>query len=143
MRKQMRRLVMPHLNESLTSVLHEMMSRPGDGLRVCPDGTKEWFINGEKHRDDGPAVEWPNGAREWWRRGLRHRDDGPAIEKPDGYKAWYRDGVRHRENGPAVEYADGGTAWWHSGLLLRQAGPTPGRRHPPPALRNDTNARGI
>ena len=30
------------------------------------DGTKEWYINGKPHREDGPAVEDANGTKEWW-----------------------------------------------------------------------------
>jgi hypothetical protein len=29
------------------------------------DGTKEWYINGQLHREDGPAIEWANGTKEW------------------------------------------------------------------------------
>ena len=39
------------------------------------------------------VVEQPDGSKAWYRDGTRHRDDGPAIESADGYKAWYRDGT--------------------------------------------------
>jgi len=29
------------------------------------DGSKEWFLNGQRHREDGPAVEYANGHKEW------------------------------------------------------------------------------
>ena len=32
------------------------------------------------------------GTKTWWRDGKRHREDGPAYEGADGTKAWYRDG---------------------------------------------------
>ena len=35
-----------------------------------------------------------DGTKEWYRDGKRHREDGPAIERADGTKEWYRDGVR-------------------------------------------------
>ena len=43
------------------------------------------------HREDGAAVEYPNGYKSWYINGERHREDGPAIEWP-GYKAWYING---------------------------------------------------
>lgn len=61
-------------------------------------------------------IESPDGSfREWWRNGELHREDGPAVELADGYKAWWRNGQRHREGGPAVEWADGGKEWWRDG----------------------------
>ena len=30
------------------------------------EGNKEWWINGKRHRDDGPAIEYANGDKEWW-----------------------------------------------------------------------------
>jgi hypothetical protein len=29
------------------------------------------------------------GTKSWWVDGKRHRFDGPAIDWSDGYKAWY------------------------------------------------------
>jgi hypothetical protein len=54
-------------------------------LKVSEDGTRVWYLNGELHRQDGPAIKCPNGHREWWLNGQLHRQDGPAIEYPDGY----------------------------------------------------------
>jgi len=25
-----------------------------------------WYLNGKRHREDGPAIEHSNGDREWW-----------------------------------------------------------------------------
>jgi hypothetical protein len=30
------------------------------------DGTRQWRLNGELHRADGPAIEYPDGTRAWW-----------------------------------------------------------------------------
>ena len=30
------------------------------------DGNKEWYLNGKRHRVDGPAIEGANGNKEWW-----------------------------------------------------------------------------
>jgi hypothetical protein len=61
---------------------------------TSPDGTKEWRLDGELHREDGPAIEYSNGAKYWYRYGQLHREDGPAIEWPDGAEEWYRNGER-------------------------------------------------
>ena len=31
-----------------------------------PRVEREWWIKGDRHREDGPAVEWENGVKEWW-----------------------------------------------------------------------------
>lgn len=68
-----------------------------DGLVEGDDGTKQWHLNGQLHRMDGPAIEMPDGSRGWFQNGLAHRTDGPALEYPDniGYPGdlkqyWYR-----------------------------------------------------
>ena len=57
-----------------------------------PNGNKEWLLNGQLHREDGPALEYPNGSKNWYLNGKLHRLDGPAREWPDGYKEWYLNG---------------------------------------------------
>ena len=29
------------------------------------DGSKYWRLNGQYHREDGPAIEYPNGSKYW------------------------------------------------------------------------------
>ena len=29
-------------------------------------GTKSWFLNGELHREDGPAIEYADGSKSWY-----------------------------------------------------------------------------
>jgi len=41
------------------------------------------------HRDSGPAIERADGTKAWFINGERHRDSGPAMEHADGYEAWY------------------------------------------------------
>ncbi len=43
------------------------------------DGTIEWYLDGNLHREDGPAVEKPDGTRVWFLHGKQHREDGPAV----------------------------------------------------------------
>ncbi len=34
--------------------------------KVDSNGTKRWFLNGKRHREDGPAREWADGYKEWY-----------------------------------------------------------------------------
>ena len=72
-------------------------------VKVNLHGTKEWFLNGKYHREDGPAIELANGAKHWYLNGKLHREDGPAIEWSGGEKRWYLNGkliiVRPPRNG--------------------------------------------
>ena len=54
-----------------------------------PNGTKYWYLNGKRHREDGPAIEYPNGEKHWYLNGKLHREDGPAVEYVDGTKRWF------------------------------------------------------
>jgi hypothetical protein len=38
-------------------------------------GTKMWFKDGKRHREDGPAIEWHSGRNEWFLYGK------PIIEE--------------------------------------------------------------
>ena len=61
-------------------------------VKVYADGTKRWCINGQLHREDGPAFEYANGDKRWYINNQLHREDGPAIEYADGDKFWYVNG---------------------------------------------------
>ena len=67
-------------------------------VRVYDDGTKYWFLNGKRHREDGPAIERANGSKLWYLNGKIHREDGPAIECADGNKYWYLKGKQITED---------------------------------------------
>ena len=87
-------------------------------VKVYDDGAKSWYLNGNLHREDGPAVEDADGYKSWYLNGELHREDGPASEYADGTKYWYLNGELHREDGPAVEYADGYKSWYLNGEIL-------------------------
>ena len=53
-------------------------------VKVYDNGTKKWYLNGQLHRTDGPAIEWADGSKFWYLNGKRHREDGPAIEYARG-----------------------------------------------------------
>ena len=61
-------------------------------VKVWPNGTKSWWLNGELHREDGPAIEYSNGTKLWYLNGELHREDGPAVEYSNGHKEWYLNG---------------------------------------------------
>jgi hypothetical protein len=89
-------------------------------VRVYADGDKFWFLNGLRHREDGPAIDESNGRKAWFLNGKRHREDGPAIERSNGYKAWWLNGKQHREDGPAVTYSNGEKYWYLNGEWLSE-----------------------
>ena len=66
-------------------------------VKVDNDGTKYWYLNGNLHREAGPACECPNGTKIWYLNGKLHREDGPAIEYPSGNKFWYLNGTNYTE----------------------------------------------
>ena len=61
------------------------------------NGDKAWYLNGELHREDGPAIEWASGSKHWYLNGELHREDGPPIEWADGSKFWYLNGTEYTE----------------------------------------------
>ena len=65
--------------------------------KVYADGTKFWYLNGQLHRENGPAIEWADGSKEWYKNSKLHREDGPAYELSDGTKFWYIEGVKLSE----------------------------------------------
>ena len=90
-------------------------------VTVDDNGNKFWYLNGKRHRTDGPAMEYADGDKLWYLNGNLHRTDGPAIEYADGSKAWYLNGKCHRTDGPAVEFADGTKYWYLNGKKLTEA----------------------
>jgi len=89
-------------------------------VKVWWDGTKEWYLNGNLHREDGPAYEGDDGTKTWWLNDELHREDGPAVEDCDGTKVWYLNGERHREDGPAYEGSSGTKMWYLNGINLSE-----------------------
>ena len=63
--------------------------------QVFDDGEQRWYLNGEWHREDGPAVIQPDGTEFWFQCGKLHRVDGPAITWQDGSIAWWISGNRY------------------------------------------------
>ena len=49
----------------------------------------QYRVNGQLHREDGPAVEYNNGTKYWIIKDKNHRSDGPAVEWFNGRKSYY------------------------------------------------------
>lgn len=43
-------------------------------------------------------VDLESGEKKWYMRGELHREDGPAIEPPSGYDQWYLNGKQYSES---------------------------------------------
>jgi hypothetical protein len=86
-------------------------------------GSKEWWQDGELHRDgDKPAVEHCDARCFKW---YRHREDNkPAIVLANGSFWFYCHGRRHREgNEPAARIVTGNQIlllWFTHGRLVKK-----------------------
>ena len=63
-----------------------------NGYYKDDDGDQFWYLNGKRHREDGPAVINANGTKAWCLNGKFHREDGPAYIGADGTQYWYLNG---------------------------------------------------
>ena len=89
-------------------------------VKVDNNGDKSWYLNGKRHRKDGPAVEYTDGSKFWYLNGKRHRKDGPAVEYANGSKFWWINNKLHREDGPAIEFANGIKEWWINNKIVTE-----------------------
>jgi hypothetical protein len=67
----------------------------GVAREIAEDGTHYWWLNGNIHKEDGPAVVYTDGCMMWYVHGETHRTDGPAIEWEDGENNWYLDNIHY------------------------------------------------
>ncbi len=56
---------------------------------IDASGDKHWYLNGKRHRTDGPAIVYADGTKHWYLNGKRHRTDGPAYVHANGAKCWW------------------------------------------------------
>ena len=89
-------------------------------VKVWPNGSKKWYLNGQLHREGGPAYEGSDGSKYWYLNDQLHREGGPAIEWSNGTKKWYLNGQLHREGGPAIEWSNGTKKWYLNGQKLTE-----------------------
>jgi hypothetical protein len=100
------------------NVLHREDDLPA---AIRSDGTYEWWYNGLRHRNNGPAYIEPNGSRYFYENGLRHRNnDLPAVEEHDGTLIWYTNGKLHREYKPAIMNADYEYIWIENDIEIKR-----------------------
>lgn len=90
-------------------------------VKVFENKTIWYNLEGQRHREDGPAVEWASGDKAWCLNDQLHREDGPAIEYVNGDKEWFLNDELHREDGPAVEYSSGDKSWYLNGKHLTES----------------------
>ena len=38
-------------------------------LKIYSDGSQYWYLNGQLHREDGPAEIYSDGYQRWWVNG--------------------------------------------------------------------------
>jgi len=90
------------------------------------EGLTEYRLNGELHREDGPAYDNGQWKKEWYLHGKLHREGGPALCTRIG-NWWYYNGELHCETGPAVDCAntngDKMEEYYIHGKLHRKDGP--------------------
>jgi len=67
-------------------------------VEVHENGDKHWYLNGKRHREDGPAIEYADLDKHWYLNGKKHREDGPAIELASGTRLWFLNGVLVNED---------------------------------------------
>ena len=39
------------------------------------NGPKNWYLNGQRHRENGPVIECPDDDKEWWFRGVEYTEE--------------------------------------------------------------------
>lgn len=88
---------------------------------IVKNGTTLYYVDGQLHRDYGPAVCTATGQEYWYQHGKLDRADGPAIVGHT-YQAWFRNGEYHRIGGAAVTYDtfDCHDEWWLFGVFYTQ-----------------------
>lgn len=93
---------------------HGQKSRHGGPAEIYGLGAHVYWLDGQMHRTDGPAIVHmdritPQGYRQgFMRHGRPHRQDGPAIVDALGVEYYYQEGVLHRADGPAISSPHGG-----------------------------------
>ena len=67
-------------------------------VKVNEHGTRQWFVNGKLHREDGPAVEYASGTRQWYVNGLELTEQEflARTKQPCVDKIIEIDGVKYR-----------------------------------------------
>jgi len=59
-----------------------------NGPAIERSGYTSWFLHGNLHREDGPAIVCPSGRREWWIHDKFQRRSGFFTENDRRHKRW-------------------------------------------------------
>ena len=43
-------------------------------VKVYSNCYKEWYLNDQRHREDGPAVEYADGSKDWYLNGTEYTE---------------------------------------------------------------------
>ena len=67
-------------------------------VRVYDNGDKWWYLNGKRHREDGPAFEGADGSKYWYLNGeqLTEAEFKNRMNKPCSGKVVEIEGVKYR-----------------------------------------------
>lgn len=58
------------------------------------EGVQHYYLNSQRHNDDGPAIIYKSGVKFWYKHGMLHREDGPAVIYPSHSVEWW---LNHKE----------------------------------------------
>ena len=67
-------------------------------VNVYTNGTKFWYLNGKRHREDGPAVEYADGTKYWYLNGkeFTEKEFNERMKKPCTTKVITIEGVEYK-----------------------------------------------
>jgi len=67
-------------------------------VKFFNSGTKCWYLNDKRHREDGPAEEWADGTKFWYLNDKPHREEefNKRTNKPCVSKVVTIEGVEYK-----------------------------------------------
>ena len=67
-------------------------------VRVYDNGDKWWYLNGKRHREDGPAFEGADGSKYWYLNGeqLTEAEFNRRMSKACSGKVVEIEGVKYK-----------------------------------------------
>lgn len=68
--------------------MNTCLSNAPSEMKISEVGTITWTLNGQLHREDGPAMILSSGTSAWYWHGKCHRLDGPAVTYFNGLRQW-------------------------------------------------------
>jgi len=88
-------------------------------VKVFEDGSKAWYLDGQRHREDGPAIEFSSGTRSWYLNGEKlteeeHKRRIAGVTMDDALAAG--DGVILREQAERIAELEERISWLEATL---------------------------